>query len=733
MRQILLAIIFCGIVCAQTGWKTYEVYRPEMNKFVVSPRQGGPFNDHSTIVQFQGLWHCFWLTRQSELDNYSVCCSTSGDLRRWGTPRFLFESTMTGERVVAYNDGDKLLLFHKDAGSKLLITRYNSPAEVAPGTGYEQVVADGISPNAEITIIGRPFSPAEDKIAALALVYDMDSRRLVTITGNYGSQWKTGGAIQNLPAGKFDACMWRSGADDLQLIIKPLRDPSNPGWYYSSSADLGEHWSIPVKYPCDFVQGPMDAFNAGPWEERPELLRNYLLTNDCNFRKGDPERNLNNLALFTSLGEGFDLEAGVTISKTDPVVYNPSCDFSGDTLAVSYTSGAEERVIKAVNFRLPEADKYYIYPRSTGFPDTDCPEKRGTYYHFAGEQYCSATGKLRVDESGASIAAWLRSDLGGVIFSNLTLNGADGFCWRLEDGRQVVRLSGAGELHSDKLSGISQWTMLGVRIDSLAGEVYFYQDGKFVSKASYEADALKYLTGGVGILGKGEIDPGFSGDLRYLALFNGSAEADVLRVYSKHCWELTGRNPAERYVPNPEATVLEFEPADAEKSGFVFPADTKGGVVEYEEVAGRKILHFNGQSSAGLDIDFHTRKYGDYFQAEFMFRMEADEDAVLCTFGDIAAPVEVVARGNAVYMIFRGNRQVLGEIKRGAWNSITIFTGGSISRAKMNNHEYAQISHLPTANWFYLGRIAPTDEYPRTSRFAVDVGSVRTRILEQDI
>ncbi|AQQ08416.1 putative neuraminidase (sialidase) [Sedimentisphaera cyanobacteriorum] len=734
-RLLILLLLAAAINALGKPWRNYEVYQPDLHKYRVlsSSERTGRLNNGSSIVWFKGGWYCFWNSRNEEFEKNNIYFSISRDLRGWSSPEKLFESDSSGMSPEPFVYGRSLWLFWKSSSGKLALSRFDEMAE-PEATVYPEI--EGFDKNSDITLQGRPYLVNAGVAGAHFLVLDKESRELLTAqTTDEGETWEKIGQIKPLPEGDFNAAIWRSGETKLSAFIKPRFKPEDPSCLYSESIDWGKHWSYPQKFPFDMVETPLTGFNqAESFEQSEKLTRNFIVTNDSRYKAGSQKITAHdNLAIFCKHGPNFDFEAGRTISRTDPFAFNPHCFIRGERLVVSYTSGVENQVIKAAVMQMPESEKYYIYPRSKGFPDTERPQKRDKYYHFSAAQRINTEDELEIDETGFAASAWVRTGRGGTILD--CKSGQSGFIWKIENRRQVLVFPEVGEIESEVIEDLDQWQCLGARLDALEGKIIFYASGEKLSEKKYPKDKLGRLSGGAAKIGNSKFEAGFSGDLRILKLYSTPVEEKYIsEMYKRHLWELKRKASRDKPIPESKKLILNMDPAEQElMEKFSLPEESNAGTVEYGTEAGRKFLYFNGESSAGLDFDYNTRKYGDYLQLEFTFKMLAEDETVLCSFGDRDVPVEVVARQNAVYMRFEGNDQVLGELKPQSWNTINIFTGGSISRAKMNNHSYRQISHNPIANWAYLGKGFPTGEQPRCGRFMVDISSVRSRILDSEL
>ncbi|OXU15278.1 sialidase family protein [Sedimentisphaera salicampi] len=734
-RLLILLLLAASIDAIGKPWRNYEVYQPDLHKYRVirSSEQTGRLNDGSSVVWFKGGWYCFWNSRDEKFEKNDIYYSVSRDLRRWSEPKKLFESDSSGKRAEPFIYGRSLWLFWKTSSGRLALSRFDEMDEPEK-TVYPKI--EGFDKNSDITLQGTPFIVNAGVAGANFLVLDKDSRTLLTAqTKDEGKTWEKIGEIKPLPQGDFNAAVWRSGETKLSAFIKPQFNPEDPSCIYAESIDWGKHWSYPQKFPFNMVETPVRGFNqAESFEQSEKLTRNFLVTNDSKYKgRSEDITAHDNLAIFCKHGPNFDFEAGRTISRTDPFAFNPHCFIRGERLVVSYTSGIENQAIKIAVMQMPKEEKYYIYPRSKGFPDTERPQKRGNYYHFSSGQRIDTKEELEIDETGFAASAWVRTGNGGTILDCRTEEG--GFIWKIESRRQVMVLPEVDEIESEVIENLDQWQCVGARLDALEGKITFYTSGEKLSEKKYPKDKLGRLSGSKAVIGNSDSQAGFSGDIRALKLYSTPADKKYLsEMYKRLLWELKRKASRDKPIPESKELILNMDPTDQELMGkFKLPEKSQAGTVEYGTEAGRKFLYFNGESSAGLDFDYNTRKYGDYLQLEFTFKMLAEEETVLCSFGDRDVPVEVVARQNAVYMRFEGNDQVLGELKPQSWNTINIFTGGSISRAKMNNHSYRQISHHPIANWAYLGKGFPTGEQPESGRFMVDISSVRSRILDSEL
>lgn len=174
---------------------------------------------------------------------------------------------------------------------------------------------------------------------------------------------------------------------------------------------------------------------------------------------------------------------------------------------------------------------------------------------------------------------------------------------------------------------------------------------------------------------------------------------------------------------------LDFDSTQSERLAqqFVFPTDTKAGLVESAVSENRRVLRFYGEISAGLDLDHHSRSREDIISLRFRFKHLTATRYVIGTMGDSRVPVRLVNENGTIYVCGQSTRETCGSLVPG-WNTISIETGGETTTASLNGAEPKQAKHEPKETWIYLGQGYREGTYSVDSAFEIDVSSVATKV-----
>ncbi len=761
---------------ADKPWRSYEVYQPEISRYYVADPAflNVKYNDHSCVIWFKGNWYCFWTGRTTLKSPPLLYLSESQDARKWSMPSACFvDEQMCSNpvefpqaRPVAAEYNGQLWVFWSGSDFKtgknnsLYVSKLQAPGEkwdnqqmffegkplpfVKENEYSVELTANPIVfKNNRIIIPAVLTSVAGDKSKIACTVYSDD--------GGHSWQVSNEGVDFDPSIERIEAAVWQEYQtnDSLSMVISCGKIPlmkqydSIPAdaaaFYWASSRDQGQNWSLPEKVLMDSISSGMSVAVPYEYAERPLADdRAIMIFNDSKYDNMTLLRDHSGLAMFFNRGGGIDFAAGNHIAVEETFTSNPYIAVRGQRLIVSYTKGVQEAGIKVAHILdVPRRDKSYIYPRTVRFKDTQRPHltKEG-YYHFQGDQYIKTQNAVNIDENGFSGALWFRGDFEGLIFDCRKDDGTAGFRWFIDENKVKLQLPGVEPFVAKEINQeFIYWTYLGFTVDALQGKIDFYLNGTLIETQQYGKDKLKRLSGDIGYVGYKEGDEGLSGDIEFLGFYNEMlTQAQHLHLYNGFAGQLRLPYLRGESAP-PQKPVLELDPQKASQGdtvkGFVYPQDSKGGTVELETIAGRNLMRFNGQASAGLDVDTNDRRYGGHLQVEFAFMIESKEQMVLCTVGDTMSPVRIVSRDNCLYLSLSGNEQLIGEVQPDRWHTIVIFSGGTITRAKLGNNRFRQISHTPQATWFYLGQAFKDDEFNPQTSFVIDISTVRTRIIRQ--
>ncbi len=774
MSRIIIIVMFASLLRAERPWRNYEVYQPEISRYYVANPAflNVKYNDHSCIVWFKGNWYCFWTGRTHLESPPLIYLSESQDARRWSVPSPCFVDEQMCEnpvelpqaRPVTIEFKGKLWVFWNGSDFK---TGKNNSVYIstldAPGGKWNNrqmlwdanslpVVKD-IEYSVEFTSNPVVLQNARIIIPCVLTPVSGDAQKIActVYSDDLGLSWQVSAEGVDFDASteKIEAAIWpeHESENSLSMVIsggirpemkKYDQIPDNAAaFYWASTRDTGSNWSLPDKLHIDSISSGMSVVVPYEYEGKPlEDDRAIMIFNDSKYENMTLLRDHSGLAMFFNRGGGFDFAAGNHIAPQETFTSSPYTAVRGERLIVSYTVGVQEAAIKVAHISsVPRRDRSYIYPRAAGFTDTPRPSiNRDGYYHFQGNQYIKTQDVVNVDENGFSGALWFRGDFEGLIFDCRKEDGTAGFSWFIGQNLVKLQLPGVDAFVADEIKQeFIYWTYLGFTVDALQGKIDFYLNGEFVETRQYSKDKLKRLSGDVGFIGFKDGIEGLSGDIGFLGFYNEVfGNAQHRHIYNSFAGQL--RLPYLRgESASPKKPVFELDPIkaapDGTLRGFEYPTGNKGGTIELETIAGRNLMRFNGQANAGLDVDTNDRRYGDHLQLEFAFMIESKEQMVLCTIGDTLSPVRIVSRDNCLYMSLNDNEQLIGEVQPDRWHTIVIFSGGTITRAKLGNNRFRQISHTPQATWFYLGQAYKTDEFNPQTSFVIDISTVRTRII----
>jgi len=776
ISRIIIIIAVAAIVRADKPWRNYEVYQPEISRYYVANPAflNVKYNDHSCVIWFKGNWYCFWTGRTDLQAPPLIYLSESQDAQKWSVPSPCFIDEQTCENPVVFPQARPVAIdfkgqlwvfwnsrdFKKGQNNGTYVSKLSAPGEKWSNQpmvwdGNSLPVVKDIEYSVEFT--SKPIVLPNTRIIVPCVLTSVSGDKpkiaCTAYSDDQGQEWKVSAEGVDFDASteRIEAAVWQEyqSEDSLSMVIssgiKPLMKeydsiPANSaGFYWAWSTDAGKNWSLPEKLCIDSISSDMGvvvpyAFEGVPLQDD----RAIMIFNDSMYENKTLLRDHCGLAMFFNRGGGLDFAAGNHIAPGETFTANPYIAVRDERLVVSYTKGVQEAAIKVAHIsNVPKRDKSYIYPRTVISRDAQRPYlNRDGYYHFEGDQYIKTQDIVNIDENGFSGALWFRGDFQGLIFDCRKDDGTAGFSWFIDQNRVKLQLPGVSPFAANEIDQeFIYWTYIGFTVDALHGKIDFYLNGKLVETQQYSKDKLKRLSGDVGFIGFKDGEEGLSGDIEFLGFYNEMlTPAQHRHIYNSFAGQL--RLPyAGGESLAPAKPVFELDPAkaasDGTVKGFVYPPDSKGGTVELETIAGRNLMRFNGQTSAGLDVDTNDRRYGDHLQVEFAFMIESKEQMVLCTIGDTASPVRIVSRDDCLYLSLNNNEQLIGEVQPYRWHTIVIFSGGTITRAKLGNFRFRQISHTPQATWFYLGQAFKTEGFSSETSFVIDISTVRTRIVRQ--
>ena len=527
---------------------------------------------------------------------------------------------------------------------------------------------------------------------------------------------------------------------------------------WSISRDGGETWSphryVPMESVCSRMQvAPLDGRGVwAPVGSKDDFTgrRFAMVHNDAPggvYRWTMARRNL---ALFFTRGNGFDFVAGNNFSAHQPRVCYPQMWRHDDTLAITYTTSEPHArsVYVALVSPLPEANRYYLFPRYNDVPDRTRPVRDGNAWVFNQAQPITMREPVDPGADGLSFAAWVRDRGTGTILDTRGNNG--GFNIMLAS-RQPQEKTSPRVRHpavclgtkphvfgpTVDLSPEGEWHYIGLTADARTGEAVFYVDGQ-TETVHFDTPLPRSLEGVTVHIGAKSLPSsnvsGLTGDVRFAALYAGPClSAEQHRwFYNRHVEEL-GRSKLNADVKPKDKPLMWMDPTDEAQFNrdFVLPPSTVRGGSEVAEFDGRPVLRLRDHASVGVDLDENHRERGDRVFLRFRFRIEQGDEHTLCTVGDFNQPARLIARDGQVFLCTAESETPCGQVNPDGWTSVFIETCGDVTRARVGERsdiETVEVCHKPEATWVYLGEGFPKyNDFPGT-RWVIDVESVQTRV-----
>jgi hypothetical protein len=466
----------------------------------------------------------------------------------------------------------------------------------------------------------------------------------------------------------------------------------------SISRDQGETWApqqyVPLESVCSRMHvAPLDGRGvwnaAGPGDDFAG--RRYVMVhNDAPGGEYSWADARTNLALFFTRGSGFDFVAGNGFSAHQPRSCYPQMWRRGDTLAVSYTTSLRDArsICVALVSPLPEADRYYLFPRMNDVPHAQRPQRTENAWAFRGRQYVAAREVVDPGKDGFSFGAWVRDFGTGMIFD--TRGGPGGFNIMIESTSlnegEVKKRRPAVCIHTKPhvfgptlpLSPQGDWHYIGLTANTRSGEAVFYVDDRSET-VRFEAPVPRPLKGVAPHLGAKSLPnsgvPGLTGDIRFAALYAGPGlKPEHHRWLHNEFAEELGRAKLDATTEPSGSPLMWMDPANepAFERDFVVPVDDPRGGSEVVSLDGRQVLRLRDHGSAGVDLDENSRPRGDRVSLRFRFRVEQGDDSTLCTVGDFNEPARLVVRNGQVLLCSDATETPCGPVAPDGWTHASI-------------------------------------------------------------
>jgi len=407
-------------------------------------------------------------------------------------------------------------------------------------------------------------------------------------------------------------------------------------------------------------------------------------------------------------------------------------------LLVSYSQGASYRSIKVSHVTpLPDPKRYYLFPRDNT-EAAPAPERVGDALRFSSEQRVATRQPVALPQSGFTLGAWVRPLTTGVLLDTRSTRPTSGMVWVLHERPHgilpfVFFHTREGNIQSSLPVGRDQWSYVGLAVDNVKSTVTFYVNGQSETVA-FSGPATKPLAGQTGYIGfkrfQGSRLPGLRGDVRALAVYG-----ECLPGPREHAWlhNAFAGEFGKQELPEPKPPVAEplvwLDPKDAAglDRDFSLPADERAKVTS-AVLDGVPVLRFQGDSSAGVDVDANHRGRGDVVELSFRFKIETGDRHVLCTMGDAKSPAVVLHERGALWFLVGKTRARCGSTAAGGWTLVHVATGNGETSVAVGASPPVSSPHQAKATWVYLGEGYRRATTPVASRFVVDVASVRSRV-----
>ena len=774
-RAALLSSLLCILGCgAPGGWRRYRVYEPCIERhFVVNCHaQRLKYNHDSSVAWFRGRWLCLWNGNDPPAEgrpgqlNYQSTSRDGG--RTWSPPEPAFSSPERSANPIPCAKGTQwqpnLIVVGRElwaiwsqnsrdqhAGcyfSKLRHPEGKWVNRLLTWDGDTKPLLDGkrfrIFPTqnpvrlrsgrvlAPVTLIGPKAADAPPLPKRWLATEKRDS---VLYTDDRGSTWHVSpGAVQpGRTWAQWEPTVWELADGTVMMFSRnnDFRGRKDDGprpaemLQWSVSTDGGATWTPHQPVPLETVASRMHVLPCGG-------DRFVMVHNDWPADQFVSDRQ--NLALFFTRGAGIDFVAGPGLTGGEPIVAYPQMWIRGGQMLVSYSQGRAYRSIKVARVApLPSPRRHYLFPRSN-VPPSGGPRRVGDAWRFSGGQRIATRAVVEPGTDAFSAGVWVWPEQVGALLDTRSLDPPGGFLWGLIGHARNCRpylWLGTPEHNmpaSLKLKPAA-WNYVGVSVDARAGTATFHVNDKSET-VKFTVPVPRPLRGTSGYVGhkrfKGSRVPGFVGRLRAMALYPGTAFGAEEHNWLHNALGHAAREPARRPAARP---VLWLDAADAAGFERDFVAPAPQDAAERATVDGRSVLRFTGEGSAGVDLDENDRGRCDTVELRFRFRIEAGDRHVLCTVGDANHPARLVARAGALWLEAGDERKRCGTVSAEGWTSVHLSSGGPGSTAAVDGGEAVAVGHKPVATWLYLGQGYRTGMVPATSRCAIDIGSVRSRVI----
>ncbi len=408
---------------AETPWRTYEVYRPEISSRTIWPER----SHDATIIKFGDTWLALFDDGYEDEGQRIRQQSAPAPMASWSHPIEPFSSDKGAKNPIKRlkEMWQPALIIHEKDGQEVLSALWNGDRKIFLSELKNPFLFDQDSSNDargakwQTRRLFGPKEPFENRFPVfegapwrmfagnngIQLKHGPLAGRLlypVTLIRNDGkgkTRWHTpkrdsviysddNGATWKVSPGRgfhdsrsWEATVWETRDGRVHMISRANRKagvdapdaPFKPteNLKYSYSDDGGATWA------------PHELMNMELALSRPHVMtyggRNVKVQNDW-YEAGDHLTNRRNLALFFSRGNhARNFVAGVNLTDNSDFMDYPQMAIDGDQVTVIYTRPSrpqKRRQTVVTQLRLPAEDRYYIFPRR-GYGVLDGPTLDG--------------------------------------------------------------------------------------------------------------------------------------------------------------------------------------------------------------------------------------------------------------------------------------------------------------------------------------------------------------------
>ena len=775
VAALLLTVTPPCASASDAPWRNYAVYQPRIERAVVVDATAQPlrYNHDSSVAWFGDRWFCVWNANAIPMEgapgqlNY---VNISRDGLTWSAPSPAFSDSACCANPVPCPKGTQWQPNLLVVGNRLWCLWSQNSKDEHNGC-YLSVLAspDGLWTNRLLTwsgksepvIDGKPFRlfPTQNPVRlstgrVLAPVTMMGPVSTSAPAGKSGWQWlekrnsvlstdDEGATWQVSPGTTLPGLDWRQweptvfeqpdgsvlmfARNNLIPSLEPAEITPEQTLTWSISHDGGTTWSPHAYVPLQTVVSRMHVLRQ-PHSDRFLMIHNDWLT-------GTFGADRRNLALFVNRGGGIDFTAGIGLSAHEPEVAYPQMDLHGDALLFCYSQGpCGLRDIRAVRVSpLPDPKRLYLYPRANLPAAPQCVITNealvlsgGYSLTFRGtgstgvspapsmhrQDACAPSNSAPVvSPDRVHLDAEVNPDDDGVLFDNR--GSAGGFVWGISGVCFVHLGEPAKNIRSTLPVPRGRWSRVGVAIDYPKGHVTF-NVGDRTERLTFKP-GRRTLTGTSATL--------FGPNLKASSLtaFEGAIRSLTLDVTNRL---FDASDPA----AFDRTFCVRKDSAGSPHTRSAEEALQVAASVQTIDHEGLTLLRFSGDASAGVELEANERKTGDAVELEFSFRLTRGATGTLCTAGDAVESARVSVRDTRITLDTLRGSYACGSAAPGAWQRLSLFTQGRLTRVTLDANPPAEALHTPQATWLYLGEGYSSRASDSDASFDIDVSSVRTRV-----